>query len=206
MQALKICGIRSAAFAALAAEAQVDYLGFVFAPGSPRRVTPAEAAHIAAALPRRTKRVGVFALSPVADVLAAARAAALDVVQLHDEAWSADDALAVKAEGCEVWALAHGFPPPPGSAGAVADAVLLDGRSGGVKGGTGRRADWSLVAPLKAAGRRVVLAGGISTENIADAAKTGADVIDVNSSLETAPGVKSPERLAALLSAWKPRR
>ena len=53
---------------------------------------------------------------------------------------------------------------------------------------------------LKRAGRRVVLAGAISAENIAAAVATGADVIDVNSSLETAPGVKSVERLDSLLS------
>ena len=59
------------------------------------------------------------------------------------------------------------------------------------------------VAPLKAAGRRVVLAGGISAANIADAAATGADVIDVNSAIESAPGVKSLTLLDELLAAWK---
>lgn len=203
MQALKICGIRSAAFAALAAKAQVDYLGFIFAERSPRRVTPREALELGAVLPRRVRRVGVFGLCPLAQVIATAREAKLDVVQLHDEAWSREAAEALKAAGYEVWALVNSALPLASSAAAVADAVLLDGRAGGVKGGTGQRADWSLVAAFKAAGRRVVLAGGISPENIAEARMTQADVLDVNSSLETAPGIKSPERLTMLMDAWR---
>ena len=77
--------------------------------------------------------------------------------------------------------------------------MLLDGRDGAKTGGTGRRADWSLVSGLKRRGLKVVLAGGLSAENVAGAAGTGADVLDVNSSLETSPGVKSLPLLAELL-------
>ena len=98
-----------------------------------------------------------------------------------------------KTAGYEVWALG-------GSAASdSADAVLLDGQIGEQRGGTGRLADWSRVTGLKRAGRRIVLAGGISAENISAAVATGADVIDVNSSLETSPGVKSVEKLDSLL-------
>jgi len=76
--------------------------------------------------------------------------------------------------------------------------VLLDGRRGNTSG----RADWSLVAPLRSAGRRVVLAGGIGPSNVADAVRTGADVIDVSGSLETSPGVKSSGILDDLLARW----
>ncbi len=79
------------------------------------------------------------------------------------------------------------------------DAVLLDGTDGKRSGGTGKKADWSLVPALKRAGRRVVLAGGISSTNIADAMATGADVIDINSSIETAPGTKSTALLDEVL-------
>ena len=84
------------------------------------------------------------------------------------------------------------------------DAVLLDGSDGKRSGGTGKRADWSLVLALKRAGRRVVLAGGISSANIADAMATGADVIDINSSIETAPGTKSTALLDELLERMPP--
>ena len=63
------------------------------------------------------------------------------------------------------------------------------------------RADWSLVEPLKRVGRRVILAGGISAANIADATATGADILDINSSIETSPGVKSLALLDELLRA-----
>lgn len=84
------------------------------------------------------------------------------------------------------------------------DAVLLDGTDGKRSGGTGKRADWSLVPTLKRAGRRVVLAGGISSADIADAMATGADVIDINSSIETAPGTKSTALLDELLEKASP--
>ena len=86
----------------------------------------------------------------------------------------------------------------------VADAVLLDGSDGKRSGGTGKKADWSLVPTLKRAGRRVVLAGGISSANIADAMATGADVIDINSSIETAPGTKCTALLDELLEKASP--
>ena len=79
------------------------------------------------------------------------------------------------------------------------DAVLLDGTDGKRSGGTGKRADWSLVPALKRTGRRVVLSGGISSANIADAMATGADMIDINSSIETEPGAKSTVLLYELL-------
>ena len=100
------------------------------------------------------------------------------------------DVTALKSRGCEVWRLFRGNP-------TCEDAVLLDGRCGNTSG----LADWSLVAPLKAAGRRVVLAGRISSANIADAIATGADILDVSSSLETSPGIKSPALLDELLLA-----
>ena len=89
---------------------------------------------------------------------------------------------------------------PPSSA-PVADAVLLDGRKGTQRGGTGIHADWSQVAVLKRAGHRVVLAGGLSAANVAAAAATGADVLDLNSTLEIAPGQKSIRLLDEILAS-----
>lgn len=201
---LKICGITDAAFARAAVGAGADYLGFVFVPDSPRRVSPADAARIAAsaraaAAPRPAgplRIVGVFTLRPVADVLRVAEDVGLDVVQLHGR-FSAEDVSAVKARGYETWLLDDGGDP----AATVADGILVDGAKGGRLGGTGERSDWSRVAAVRAAGKRSILAGGLSAANIAAAAATGADVLDVNSSLETSPGVKSAVRLAALLEA-----
>ena len=92
--------------------------------------------------------------------------------------------------------------PCAGLNAADADAMLLDGSAAdGRSGGTGRLADWSRAAELAASGVRVVLAGGISAENVRAAAETGCAILDVNSSIETAPGEKSAERLEAFFRA-----
>ena len=195
---LKICGITDAVFAVEAARRGVDYIGFVFAAGSPRHVTVERAREIADAV-RGTKIpcprfVGVFVEHAVDEILRIADAVPLDVVQLHCPC-DADKIAQVKANGFEVWRL---YDATEGEVRKGEDAVLLDGRDGKRCGGTGKSADWSLVAKLKRAGCRVVLAGGISSSNIAAAEATDADVVDVNSTLETAPGVKSTDRLEEL--------
>ena len=193
---LKICGITDGCFARAAAEGGVDYLGFIFASKSPRCVTPERAAEIVAAV--RTvaspRMVGVFTPRPVADILCVADEVGFDVVQLHGR-YAPADVAAVKASGREVWLLDDGGDPGA----TVADGILIDGVKGDRLGGTGERSDWSRVAVVKAAGKKAILAGGLSVKNIADAYATGADVLDVNSSLETAPGVKSLDLLAPLL-------
>ena len=200
MPRLKVCGITDAEFAAGAAKRGVDYLGFIFAEGSPRRVTPEQARSLAetaaSASPSRPPRfVGVFTTHRADEIAAIADSVGLDVVQLHGD-YSDADVVALKASGREVWRLYSGEGGP-----AVEDAVLIDGRNGTSRGGTGRLADWSLVATIRRDGRRVVLAGGISAANVAAAAATGADVIDVNSAIETAPGKKSLGLLDEVLSA-----
>ena len=196
MPRLKICGITDAAFAVEAARRGVDYLGLIFAKGSPRRVTVEQARQIVAAVAGRTRFVGVFVEQDTSEILKISKAVPLDVIQLHRNALK-EEIATLKAAGFEVWRLAGVDGEDDVFAGE--DAVLLDGRDGGRTGGTGRRADWSRVAALKDAGRRVVLAGGLSATNIAEAADTGADILDVNSALETSPGRKSVRLLDELL-------
>ena len=193
---LKICGITDGCFARAAAEGGVDYLGFIFASKSPRCVTPERAAEIVAAVRKvaSPRMVGVFTPRPVADILCVSDEVGFDVVQLHGR-YAPADVAAAKASGREVWLLDDGGDPGA----TAADGLLIDGVKGDRLGGTGERSDWSRVAVVKAAGKKAILAGGLSVENIADAYATGADVLDVNSSLETAPGVKSLDLLAPLL-------
>ena len=206
MPRLKVCGVTDAAFAVEAAKCGVDYLGFIFAEGSPRRITPEKARAIIAAVRAALRGggtaatpprfAGVFTSRDIGAIADTAKAAGVDTVQLHGD-YGAAEVAALKTLGYEVWRLA----PPFDGDFAGEDAVLLDGRNGARRGGTGRLADWSRVASLQRAGRRVVLAGGISAANIAAAAATGADILDVNSTLETAPGVKSPILLRELVTA-----
>ena len=200
MPRIKVCGVTDPVFALEAARRGVDYLGLIFAEGSPRRVSVDRAQDIvehvraevgAASLKPPPRFVGVFVKHTPSDIADIAARVGLDVIQLHGD-YGADVIAFLKANGYEVWRL---FNPSRPADDCREDAVLLDGR----RGNESRRADWSLVAPLRQAGRRVVLAGGISAGNISDAIATGADVIDVNSSIETAPGVKSIPLLDALL-------
>ena len=145
---------------------------------------------------RRPYFVGVFVEQDTSEILKISKAIPIDVIQLHRNALK-EEIATLKAKGFDVWRLAGVGGEGDGFAGE--DAVLLDGRDGGRTGGTGRRADWSRVAALKDAGRRVILAGGLSAANIAEAADTGADILDVNSALETSPGRKSVRLLDELL-------
>ena len=204
---LKVCGITDAAFAVEAARRGIDYLGLIFAEGSPRRVTTEQASQIIAAVqenavPNAPKFVGVFVNHSVEEIEKIASSLRLTVIQLHGN-YGAEEIVALKSKGYEVWKLLDEGLGLSDREKVKPDAVLLDGRNGAQRGGTGKRADWSLVEPLKSAGWRIVLAGGISAANVADAIATGADIIDANSTLETAPGVKKIDRLDALLAAYR---
>ena len=192
---LKVCGVTDPEFAAEAVRRGVDYIGVIFAPSSPRKVNVAKARQIAAAVRvarSGPKIVGVFVSGSSDEIAEVAAAVPLDVVQLHG-AFGDETVAELKGRGHEVWRLWSGRH-------GAEDAVLLDGRDGSKTGGTGRLADWALVGGLKSKGLRVVLAGGLSAANAADAATTGADVLDFNSSLETSPGVKSLRKLDELLA------
>ena len=179
---VKICGINDAVFAAEAARLGVDYLGFIFEPSSPRFVTPEKAVEIVSSLDaplrRRVRLVGVFVRETPAQIIATMRRAGLDVVQLHRRA-SSEDVAALKHAGYEVWTLAGG---------AEGDGVLFDSSHG--NGDTAFR-----IGNYKS-----IIAGRIGVENVADALALKPDIIDVNSTLETAPGVKSTILLSAFLS------
>ena len=179
---IKVCGTNDAVFAAEAVRLGVDYLGFIFEPSSPRYVTVEKAAEIVssldASLRRRVRLVGVFVRETPAEITETMRRAGLDVVQLHRRA-AEEDVSALKAAGYEVWTLAGG---------ADGDGVLFDSSHG--DGDTAYRKG----------NYKSIIAGRIGVENVADALALNPDIIDVNSSLETAPGVKSTILLSAFLS------
>lgn len=177
---IKVCGINDPHFAAEAERRGVDYLGFIFHPSSPRNVSVERAAEITAVLAGKAKRVGVFVKQSADEILTVMKAAALDVVQLHRRA-SAADVGALKAAGYEVWTLAGG---------AEGDGVLFDSSHG----------DGETV--LKKGDYKAILAGKIGCDNLVDALKFNPDILDVNSSLESSPGVKEISRLTEFLAAF----
>lgn len=175
---VKICGINDADFAIAAERLGADYLGLIFAEGSPRRITVEQAKAIVAGLSGRASVVGVFTNASAAECRAVAEAVGFHIIQLHRRA-TAEDVDTLHAAGLEVWTLAGG---------AAGDAVLFDSSHG----------DGDAV--LRPAGTaRTVLAGGISAADVAEALCSGADVVDASGSLETAPGKKSIAKLVEFM-------
>ena len=181
---IKVCGTNDAVFAAEAVRLGVDYLGFIFEPSSPRYVTVEKASEIVssldASLRRRVRLVGVFVRETPDEITETMRRVGLDVVQLHRRA-TGEDVAALKAAGYEVWTLAGG---------AEGDGVLFDSSHG--DGDTA----------FRTGGFKSILAGRIGVENVANALALKPDIIDVNSSIETQPGVKSTILLAAFLAEF----
>lgn len=204
---LKVCGLTSVADAQTAAGIGADYLGFVLHPASPRYVTPERFRALAPDLPPLPK-VGVLVWSDLA-ALQAARDAGFDCIQLH---FPNDTPFFTAAQWTEVVPPAQLWLAPRVPPGReldrcfipLADTFLLDAYDPHQHGGTGRTGDWSSFAWLQGKYRRVrwVLAGGLHAGNVRAAlAQSQARCIDVNSGVESAPGVKDPAKLAALASA-----
>jgi phosphoribosylanthranilate isomerase len=192
---VKVCGVTRVEDALAAVAAGADAIGFVLVPGSPRRVTPEAAAEIAARLPLGIARVGVTADLDPAEARAMSRTIGLTAIQAHGLP-------VVKA-----LAAGSGFDP------AVLDPyrefpVLLDGYASAARGGTGRIADWSAARRAVEAGFRVLLAGGLSPGNLRAAVEAvGPRAVDLNSGVESRPGVKDPglvRRALALLADLDP--
>jgi phosphoribosylanthranilate isomerase len=196
---VKICGVTRVEDAVCAARAGAEFVGFVFWPASPRAVTPAAAQTVASALPPNVVRVGVFVDAPRTEIDAARSAVPLDVVQLHGD------------EGIDEWTNAQTvFKLTTLAADADVDAAagwpshvipLVDAADASRRGGTGLIANWSRAAAL-AARRRIVLAGGLTPENVGDAIRTVRPwAVDVSSGVEERPGIKSAARIAQLIAA-----
>jgi phosphoribosylanthranilate isomerase len=191
---IKVCGITRLQDALAAVEAGVDAVGFNFAPASPRRLDPEAARAIAAALPPYVVRVGVFVDAVPVLLEEILRHAGLHVAQLHgDEEPGTCRALRVP------WYKAHrvgaGF-DPEGIGRYGTGAFLLDTAVEGAAGGTGRTFDWKVARRAAVLGP-VILAGGLAPENVAAAVEAARPwAVDVNSGVESAPGVKDAARLA----------
>ncbi|MBI3886257.1 MAG: phosphoribosylanthranilate isomerase [Opitutae bacterium] len=204
---LKICGITRVEDAVAAVEIGADYLGFILHPASPRHVTPAAYAAMAPLLPA-AKKVGVV-VAPTPEELARAVALGFDFIQLHFPNETSFFEAATWSDvvpPARLW-LAPRVPPGKELDHAFlpfADTFLVDTFRADKFGGTGQTGDWPKFKSLQAAYPRKtwVLSGGLSPENLTAAlAATGATVIDVNSGVESAPGVKDHAKLRALAEA-----
>ena len=200
MTRVKICGITREEDAQLAAQLGATAVGLVLWPGSPRYLGAQRARAIVEALPSHVTAVGVFVNQPLDEVRRAAEIAALGAVQLHGEE-SLEYAQGLLQPVVKAVPVTSGFDTAALSAWPPEITVLLDAHDPVRRGGTGTTIDWTLAA--RAAARRpVLLSGGLTPENVADAiGQVRPYGIDLSSGVERAPGIKDPERLRALFDA-----
>ncbi|MFP4352666.1 MAG: phosphoribosylanthranilate isomerase [Puniceicoccaceae bacterium] len=204
---VKICGLTRREDAALAFESGARFGGVNGVPGSPRFVEPGSAAEaeVLSAIPPG-RRIWV-AVEPAAGEVEAALGRGFDRVQVHfDPAGGFDPAAPSAAAGPGAIWLAPRMRQPdefrPGWL-EMAEAFLIDGFSADRFGGTGKRVDAAAFARLAAAHAPAVfiLAGGLAPGDIAAVLRgSGARWIDVNSGVESGPGVKDPEKIKSLFA------
>lgn len=192
---IKVCGITSLEDARLAVAAGADALGFIFVEQSPRLVTPDMVRAIAGQLPPFVNSIGVFRDEKVEDVEEIVSYCSLALVQLH----GAETPEYCRSLSCSV---IKSFAMHPGMNREelapyteVANAFLLDTHHKDLAGGTGKAFDWKLVDELKPPGP-VILAGGLSPENVGEAIRQVKPfAVDVNSGVEYQPGRKDSDKL-----------
>lgn len=194
---VKICGITSVADALAAVEAGADALGFVFAP-SPRQVTPEAAAAILRELPPFVTSVGLVVDQDLTPILAACP---LDVIQFHGSE-SPQTVAALGRRAVKAFRLRDEADLPPLAEYRVASALLLDAYVPGLAGGTGQQFPWQLAVEARRYGRPIIVAGGLTTENVAlCVATTQPYGVDVSTGVEASPGHKDPEKVRDFIAA-----
>jgi phosphoribosylanthranilate isomerase len=205
---IKFCGLTRAEDAVQAAALGADYIGVIVA-GGPRHQTPDGALRVLAGTVPPPKRVAVIAEQSVSEIVDLVRALSLNVVQLHADAGTERVREVREAARVETWAVIRvdgaSLPPSTADIAEAADAIVLDARVAGRLGGTGVTLPWAQLAePIQSIRRRtrIVLAGGLSPENVEEAiAAIAPDVVDVSSGVESAPGIKDHERMRAFRDA-----
>jgi len=195
---IKICGTTSLEDALLAVDAGADAVGFVFAE-SPRRVEPAAVKCMVADLPESVEKVGVFVNERAECVMEIARETRLTGAQIHGLSEKATFGRGLKITAVVSPVELASVPLRPFVARLMVD-------TGGARGGTGKTFDWSAVAPsfneLRAHGLKLIVAGGLTPDNVAEAIRIlrpwGVDVV---SGVEAAPGRKDPGKVRAFIAA-----
>lgn len=220
---VKVCGITRLKDAMIAVEYGASALGFVFYDASPRHVDFATAARIVSALPRHIAAVGVFVNPSVEQLKEAVERIGLDAVQLHGdeppEFLLQIDLIAPRGSRPTGFLprVAAGQPSRVATIKAVrvrdeqsltllskytSDLWLLDAYVAGVRGGTGKKFDWTLASTAVRMGPPVVIAGGLRPENVASAIRAvNPHAVDVSSGVECSPGVKDARLLRAFIDA-----
>lgn len=196
---VKTCGIMTSVAAETAVEAGADFIGFVFAP-SKRYLTANAAAEIAATIPSSVKKVGVFVNETLENITSIAKQVGLDYVQLHgDETSEFAEQLPypiIKAFPAtqEGFANLKDYP---------CDYYLIDSPFGSNRGGNGTSFDWTVLKELNLDSNKLILAGGLTLENVPQAISLTEPIgVDVSSGIET-DGKKDLSKIKNFISKAK---
>jgi len=199
---VKICGITRLQDLHAACDAGADALGFVFYEKSPRHLAIDSAAMLVRALPPFVQSVGLFVNAEPAFIERVLRAVPLDLLQFHGDETPADcmrygrpwiKAVRVNRD-TDLLECAADFD--------AARGLLLDAYVAGVPGGTGERFDWSLIPPHLS--RPIVLSGGLTPDNVAEAVRRVRPwAVDVSSGVEAEKGIKDAHKIARFIAKAK---
>jgi phosphoribosylanthranilate isomerase len=206
---IKFCGLTRPEDAREAATLGARYVGVIFAE-SPRQLTDDAARTVLENVPLGVSRVGVFGDVKPEQIAARAEKLGLDVVQLHGDPKPRTITRVRKSWHGRVWAVQRingaDIPPSASDLFDAADAIVLDSRAPDKLGGTGVVLPWNelrdRIASIRTSRTRLVLAGGLTSENVGLAIKAlWPDVVDVSSGVELSAGIKDHEKMKAFRDA-----
>jgi phosphoribosylanthranilate isomerase len=201
MVKVKICGITNLDDALMAVEAGADALGFVFFGASPRHIFCEQAASIIRHLPPFVQTVGLFVNESLTKVNETTDRCGLDIVQLHGEEPPGFCA-AVRRRVIKVLRIKDASSLEPIDDYPVS-AFLLDAWSPTAPGGTGKTFNWDIAKSAAQKGR-IILAGGLTPENVSEAIRQVRPyAVDVSSGVESAPGKKDHAKVREFISKAK---
>lgn len=197
---IKICGITRLEDAICAIKSGAWAIGFIFYDKSPRYISPEKAGEIIRQLPDGIKKVGVFVNSSVEKIMEVKKISGIDIIQLHGdetpemcEKLSGEIIKAIRPSKEEDILVLKDY--------TNASYFLIDAKVKGEYGGTGKVSDWTLAVKAKKYGK-IILAGGINSENINHAIKeVNPFAFDLSSSVETEPGIKDHEKIKKVFNS-----
>lgn len=199
---VKICGITRPEDAQTAVAFGADALGIVFYGKSPRSVTVSQAQEIASVVPPFVTLVALFVDEPAQQISRILELLPVGLLQFHG-----DEPADFCRQFCRPWIKALRVQPQLDIAASCEDygdasGILLDAFQDGVPGGTGNTFDWNLAGRPLPLPLPLVLAGGLNPENVASAiAQLRPSAVDVSGGVETAPGIKDPDKIRRFITA-----
>lgn len=199
---VKICGITTLPAAKVVEKSGADFIGFVFAPSS-RSITPEDATNIAKQLSPKLKKVGVFVNESIETIEAIATKVGLDIIQLHGDE---SEAFAKKLPYPIIKAFSIDKVKPNQIRSYPAEYLLIDSPGDNYRGGSGKTFSWELLDELDIPRERLILAGGLSSDNINQAIELVRPYgVDVSSGVETKKQ-KDHEKIKSFIAHAKQER